>query len=136
MKKQSILDELKVECPFHEVFEDKDINGLYRRKIGHLRADFDGYRWYNTVWPCHEKLCSSAIADEIDNTYSRLIAEDAFCSLAAMTEFCHKHPQAAVNDRDMTEYNFYYAGEHCLFWIRCITRQKDYNLYLHTFIKN
>ena len=135
MQNTSILHELKVECPFPEVFEDRvSQNGIfeYRRKIGHIRADYDDYRWWNTIWPLHKELSTPDISKEIDELYMRLISKDAFATLSEMTDFCHDHPQAAV---DRTEYNFYYEGEYCLFWIRCITRKKDYNLYINAFTK-
>jgi len=131
----SILSELKIECPFPEVFEDKVlINGLpeYCRKIGHIRADHDGYRWWSSIWPLHKELSTPETSKEIDDVYTRLTSKDAFATLSEMTDFCHDHPQAAV---DRTEFNFYYEGEYCLFWIRCITRNKDYNLYVHAFTK-
>ena len=135
MQNTSILHELKVECPFPEIFEDRvSQNGIfeYRRKIGHIRADYDDYRWWNTIWPLHKELSTPEISKEIDELYMRLISKDAFATLSEMTDFCHDHPQAAV---DRTEYNFYYEGEYCLFWIRCITRKKDYNLYINAFTK-
>ena len=135
MQNTSILHEMKVECPFPEVFEDRvSQNGIfeYRRKIGHIRADYDDYRWWNTIWPLHKELSTPEISKEIDELYMRLISKDAFATLSEMTDFCHDHPQAAV---DRTEYNFYYEGEYCLFWIRCITRKKDYNLYINAFTK-
>ena len=54
MAKQKILEQLKTECPFPEVFQDTErAEGSFvdvpRRKIGHIRADHDGYRWWNTV---------------------------------------------------------------------------------------
>lgn len=135
MQNTSILHELKVECPFPEIFEDRvSQNGIfeYRRKIGHIRADYDDYRWWNTIWPLHKELSTPETSKEIDELYMRLISKDAFATLSEMTDFCHDHPQAAV---DRTEYNFYYEGEYCLFWIRCITRKKDYNLYINAFAK-
>lgn len=43
-----ILSKLAVDCPFPEVFEEIENPGefapQYRRKIGHIRADHDGYR--------------------------------------------------------------------------------------------
>ena len=135
MQNASILSKLKVDCPFPEVFEDRvSQNGIfeYRRKIGHIRADYDDYRWWNSIWPLHKKLSTPEISKEIDELYMRLISKDAFATLSEMTDFCHDHPQAAV---DRTEYNFYYEGEYCLFWIRCITRKRDYNLYINAFTK-
>ena len=138
MNEGSILEELKTECSFLDVFEDSEKeNGvlIYRRKIGHIRADYDGYRWWNSVWSCHNELCTPEISKEIDEVYERLIAKDAFSTLSVMRSFCYSNPQATVNDRNDTEYNFYYDGKQCLFWIRCITRSGDYNLYVHAFIK-
>ena len=136
MKHSSILTELKIDCPFPEVFEDKVLKngGLpdYRRKIGHIRADYDGYRWWTSIWPLHKELTTPETSKEIDELYKQLTSKDAFATLSEMSKFCHDHPQAAV---DQTEYNFYYEGEYCLFWLRCITRRKDYNLYIHAFTK-
>lgn len=138
MSKSSILNELEIECPFPEVLEVMEKkNGIpiYRRKIGYIRADYDGYRWWNTVFPCHNELSTPDTAREIDAVYERLTAKDAFSTLSEMSRFCHNHPQAVVSKDDSTEYNFFYQGESCLFWIRCITRTKDYNIYLHAFTK-
>ena len=33
------------------------------------------------------------------------------------------------------EFNFYLEGETCDFWVRLITREKDYNLYLNAYAK-
>lgn len=33
------------------------------------------------------------------------------------------------------EYSFFPEGASCDFWIRLITRERDYNLYLHAFAK-
>lgn len=138
MNKGSILPELQIECPFSSIFKDVEtINGnsVFRRKIGHIRADYDGFRWWNTVWHCNDNLCTPEIAKEIDTVYERLLSKDAFFTLRAMQEFCYKRLGAAVNERTRDEYNFYYTGKYCYFWIRCITRSGDYNLYLHAFTK-
>ena len=68
--KDNILSQLLLKCPFPEVFEDTEtIEGCSfpepRRKIGHIRADYDGWRWYNTVWPCHRALATQEICKEI-----------------------------------------------------------------------
>ena len=135
MNNKSILNELKTKCSFPEVFEDVEGN-TYRRKIGHIRADYDGYRWWNTIWPCHKEFSTPDISAEIDEIYSRLISKNAFSSLTALSEFCKKHPEAVVSADQKDEYNFYFEGKYCLFWIQCITRRGDYNIYLHAFRKN
>lgn len=136
----SILERLKTECPFPEVFHDpaKGEDGLMnmpRRKIGHIRADFDGYRWWNTVWPCRPDLASRETAAEIDRTYAALTAADALKDLSALARFCETHPEACAGPQLRQAYNFYLEGETCVFWLRLIPRERDYNLYLHAFAK-
>lgn len=136
---KSILDELKTECPFSDIFEDKElVDGhiVFKKKIMHIRADFDGYRWQNTIWPYNNRTCPESVnATEIDEVYSRLVGSDGFETLKDMTEFCYQHPEAKVNEHSDQEYNFYLVGKTCNFWIRLITRRGDYNIYLHAFEK-
>ena len=90
---ENILSKLLTECPFSEVFEDTEkVEGcsfpVPRRKIGHIRADYDGWRWYNTVWPCHKALATPEVCTEIDRVYNALTAPDALKDLAALRKFC------------------------------------------------
>ncbi len=137
----NILDRLKAECPFPEVFEDLECGERIfakgpHRKIGHIRADYDGYRWWNTVWPCHKELTTKEIAAEIDKVYDALTAKDALKDLSTLVRFCEAHPEACGDREFHQEYNFYLEGETCDFWIRLITRNRDYNMYLNAFAKS
>ena len=136
----AILKQLQTECPFLQVFEDLEqgedgFSNVPRRKIGHIRADHDGYRWWNTVWPCHPALASKEISAEIDRTYDALTSGDALKDLPALTRFCKAHPEACVDRQFRREYNFYLEGKTCDFWIRLITRKQDYNMYLNAFTR-
>lgn len=138
--KNPILERLKTECPFPHVFEDLErgedgFSNVPRRKIGHIRADYDGHRWWNTVWPCHPALATEEIKAEIDQTYDALTAADALKDLSTLTRFCEAHPEACVDRQFRQEYNFYLEGKSCDFWIRLITRKQDYNMYLNAFTK-
>ena len=138
--KNNILERLKTECPFPQAFEDLErgedgFTDVPRRKIGHIRADYDGYRWWNTVWSCHPALATAEITAEIDQTYEALIAKDALKDLPTLTRFCEAHPEACVDPQSRQEYHFYLEGTHCNFWIRLITRKWDYNMYLNAFAK-
>lgn len=138
--KQNILDRLRTECSFSEVFQDTEkadgsVIAVPRGKIGHIRADHDGRRWWNTVWPCHPELATPEIAAEIDQVYEALIADDALADFDTLVRFCHDHPEARVRPTEDQEYNFYLEGTLCDFWIRLITRWRDYNMYLNAFIK-
>ena len=135
----AILDKLSTKCPFPDTFKDVEIAGngvkLYpRNKIGHIRADHDGWRWWNTVWRCHDELATPEMKREIDATYKALTKKDALCDLDALTRFCKSHPEACVGDPG-TEYNFYLVGNLCDYWIRLITRKRDYNMYLSAYVK-
>lgn len=140
MKKNPILSRLTVECPFPEVFQDTEqiegsIGRIPRLKIGHIRADYSSH-WWNTVWPCHNELATDEIKHEIDKVYIDLTAKDALADLDALTQFCQSHPEACVDLQFRQEYNFYLEGNTCNFWLRLITRPRDYNLYLNAFAKN
>lgn len=135
----SILTKLESRCSFPETFSGSERNkngiGFYpHSKIGHIRADYDGWRWWNTIWLCHDELATPEMKREIDAVYEALTAKDAFCDLAALTRFCESHPEACVGEQ-RTEYNFYLEGKLCDYWLRLITRRRDYNIYLNAYMK-
>jgi len=133
-----ILNKLTVECTFPEVFEDAEPsdNGIMnypRRKIMHFRADHDGYRWWNTVWPHHDELATKGMKHEIDATYDALTAKDALADLPTLARFCLSHMDACAGENSTDEFNFYLRGELCDYWVRLITRKGDYNMYLSAY---
>ena len=70
----SILTKLESRCSFPETFSGSERNkngiGFYpHSKIGHIRADYDGWRWWNTIWPCHDELATPEMKREIDAVY-------------------------------------------------------------------
>ena len=137
---RDILCELQVTCGFSQVLESMETispatSPRYRYKIGHLRADYDGYRWWNTWWPDHANLSSRARSQEINLVYESLTGSDAFSSLNKLRQFCDAHPEARVHAQAPDEYNFYYEGLLCWYWIRAIIRRGDYNLYIHAFAR-
>lgn len=141
MADQKILEQLKTECSFSEVFRDIEhregtLNDVPRKKIGHIRADYDGYRWWNTAWPCHPELATPDVTAEIDQVYNALTADDALADFDTLVRFCHAHPEAHVHPDEYQEYNFYLEGTLCNFWVRLITRWRDYNMYLNAFTKD
>ena len=126
--KDNILSQLLIKCPFPEVFEDTEtVEGCSfpepRRKIGHIRADYDGWRWYNTVWPCHRALATQKVCKEIDRVYDALTAPDALKDLTMLRKFCGEHAAACIAKENKDEFSFYYVGKLCVFWIRLITRK-------------
>lgn len=138
--KNSILDRLLVECPFQETLDDTELVvgcsfPVPRLKIGHIRADHDGWRWHNTVWPCHSSLATAEICKEIDCVYDKLTAATALKDLPTLRSFCNSHMDACISKESHDEFSFFYVGKHCDFWIRLITRKGDYNVYLNAYTK-
>lgn len=108
----------------------------YRRKIVHIRADCTRGKWWNTIWPHHDELATPEIRKEIDTVYDTLTSPGAFPDLTVLTAFCMSHPEAKVAEHRSDEFNFYLNGELCCFWLRCIIRDRDYNMYLHAFLRS
>ena len=138
--KADILTKLSIQCPFSEVFEDtkpgeNSVTRVPRLKIAHIRADHDGWRWWNTVWPSHRELATPEMAREIDATFAALTAADALADLRTLMEFCMSHMDACVALERMDEFNFYLRGELCDYWLRLITRKGDYNMYLSVYAR-
>lgn len=138
IRHDNIINALEVNCPFPDVFEENEAAegfvGRYRRKLVHIRADYDGHKWWNTVWPCHDELATPEIRCEVDAVYEALTSKEVFADLETLRSFCSEFPQALANGTATDEYNFYLESVHCGYWLRCITRNKDYNLYLHAFL--
>ena len=133
-----ILNNLTTECLFPETFDDIEpvenvVQSYPRRKIMHFRADHDGYRWWNTVWPHHDELATEEMKHEIDATYDALIAKDALADLPTLARFCLSHMDACAGENSIDEFNFYLRGELCDYWVRLITRKGDYNMYLSAY---
>lgn len=137
---KGILKSLSTSCMFPSLFADIADGAPawapeYKRKIGHLRADHDGFRWWSSWWPTNPNLLTPEMSREIIDVYNALIDKNAFPTLNALRRFCAARPEALVNLDCQDEYNFYYEGKYNCYWIRVITRERDYNLYLHAFYK-
>ena len=94
---KNILERLKTKCPFPDVFQDMEkpegsFISVPRRKIGHIRADHNGHRWWNTVWISHSELITPAVAAEMDQLYDALTDSDALADFETLVHFCHSHP--------------------------------------------
>jgi len=135
--------ELLTICSFDDVWDTvakgKDsINSLEvpEKKVGHMRADHDGYRWHVDYMPCNEHLKTPEIREEM-NTIGAYLVEDLFEGkegLRKLFDYCATHEEAAVAP-GKKEYNFYINGKCANFWLRLNAWEHDYQIYLHTFIK-
>ena len=127
----NLRDQLTTVNPCPQVWEDLDENKRPRSELGYLRADHDGYRWWNTVWPVHNKeLFTPELAKELDGVYDAFIA--AFPDLPSLQRYCWN---SAGTTTDKTEFNVYLERPIGFYWLRLITRKGDYNLSLHCYSK-
>ena len=115
-------------CP--EAWQDKGENGYPRSELGYFRCDYDGYRWWNTVWPVNGGLATPELTREFDSVYDGFLK--AFPTREKMVRYCREHAEATS---DATEFNAYLTMEHGFYWLRMIDRKGDYNLYLHCISK-
>lgn len=102
-------------------------------KIGHIRADNDNYRWWTTYFPAEaDAYKTKAVIDEVSrlcNTIMRL-----FPKYNDFVRFCQSHPEAKP-ENSSDDYNFFIEGQEANYWIRCIIRFRDYNMYIHIYRK-
>ena len=118
-------------CPFPQVFDDLDVNKRPKSEIGYFRADHDGYRWWNTVWPAyHKEHETPELIAEFDMVYEAFT--ESFPTFTDMKDYCFENAEPTGNP---TEFNAYLELEHGWYWLRLITRPRDYNLYLHCYSK-
>ena len=61
-------------CPFPQVFDNKDKakDNRPESELAYFRCDYDGYRWWNTVWPVNKALETDDLIDEMDAVYDAL----------------------------------------------------------------
>lgn len=127
---------LVARCAFPEVFENRetDENGLKKRpksEVVYSRSDHDGYKWHTTWWECREEKPAAELVQEIDGFQNALFAMPELENLDTMKRLCDTSQRTS----DPTEFNLYSETEHFHIWLRIITRFRDYNLYVHYYLK-
>lgn len=127
----NIINVLTKENPCPQAWEDQSNHGYPESELGYFRCDYDGYRWWNTVWPLNDLVQSPELIEEFDHFKEQLLS--SFPDLCAMTSFCRSYADP-VNNSD-TEFNMYASLDHGFYWIRMITRKGDYNMYIHCISK-
>ncbi len=131
MTTKEIRDKLVAEDKYPEIQEDKGEEKYPESELSYFRCDYDGYRWWNTIWPIHRDLFSHELGVEFDEVYEAL--KKMFPNLGALREYCKANAQKTS---DPTEYNAYLEMEYGYYWIRFITRGGDYNMYIHCYRKD
>ncbi len=137
-KKENRLFEMKETCNFLDVFEhcseapDSLSSGKYpNAQIGHIRAYWNQDGWNGSYFPCRGNLWTKAFNRESQDIFRCLVTQ--FDNLERLRKFCKEHPASCVSEY---EYDFFMNGRAADYWIRFITRENDYNLYLKGFAKD
>ena len=119
-------------CPFPQVFDNKDKakDNRPESELAYFRCDYDGYRWWNTVWHIHPELETLELVGEFDSVFKDFIG--TFPTLSDLSRFCMT---SLSPTGDPTEYDAFLEMEHGYYWLLMITRKGDYNLYLHCYSK-
>lgn len=101
-------------------------------EVAYSRSDYDGRRWWTTWFKCSGDGVGKALAEEIDAFQSAVLELPEFQNLRGMQRMCRLY---AESTSEPTEFNLYSQTEHFYLWLRLITRERDYNLYVHYYEK-
>lgn len=101
-------------------------------EVAYSRSDYDGRKWWTTWFKCSEDGVDKALAEEIDAFQQVILTLSEFHNLWEMRRMC---PLYAEHTSEPTEFNLYSQTEHFHIWLRMCTRVKDYNLYIHFYLR-
>ena len=127
------------DCNFQRVFSGSKktlpLNSvLYPASlIAYSRSDYDGYQWWTTGFHGQEEKALPEVAYEMDAFMDALFALPEFKTLRSMKRTCKLYAEPTA---EQTEYNLYSETEHLYIWLRLITRERDYNLYVYFYDRN
>jgi hypothetical protein len=129
---------LTPECTFSQVFQNtvKAPNSCMNRpasELAYSRSDYDGYRWWTRWFTCQEEHKTPELAREIDQFTEALFHLPEFQTLDTLRRMCLVYAQSTS---EPTEFNLYSETDRFYIWLRAITREKDYNLYVHYYLKD
>lgn len=126
---------LTARCGFPQVFEQTKRQIAFGKRpeseVVYSRSDYDGYRWWTTWWECQPEKPTADLVQEIDRFQKDVFAMPEFKTLDTLRQLC----ASAQTTSDPTEFNLYAETEHFYIWLRLITRWRDYNLYVHYYLK-
>jgi len=100
--------------------------------VAYSRSDYDGHKWWTTWVPCPDKKATPEQAAELDGFMDTLLAMPEFQTLSHLRRMCHLYAEPTKED---TEFNLYSETNYFYVWLKLITREKDYNLYVHFYSK-
>ena len=129
---------LRPECTFRDTYDGPLKENPYScskipvREIAYSRSDCSNGRWFTTWFHCAPILTDPELVAEIQNSMEALLKMPEFMNLRT---FRRTAKLCAEPTSEPTEFNLYGESKHFDLWLRLITRDKDYNLYVHYLLK-
>lgn len=129
---------LRPDCSFLDAFEGPFKSSPYsgfeipERELAYSRSDFSNGRWYTTWFHCDPVPSDPEVVQEVDAVMDALLEMPEFVNFRA---FRRTAMLCAERTSEPTEFNLYGETKHFDLWLRLITRDKDYNLYVHYLLK-
>lgn len=102
-------------------------------ELAYSRSDYDGCKWWTTWHLCQGERATGALAEEIDDFQTSLLALPEFQTLRSLRRMCRNYAERTT---EPTEFNLYAETGLLYLWLRLITRERDYNLYCHFYQKD
>lgn len=128
---------LSPHCGFPEIYQEMSTDPYGHKapqcELVYSRSYYDGRRWHTTWFPCWEGRKTPALVREVDQFMDAFLETQEFSSLGQLKRTCRA---CAEQTSDSTEFNLYGETDRFYIWIRAITREKDYNLYVHFYLKD
>lgn len=101
-------------------------------EVAYSRSDYDGRKWWRTWFHSGEGKVKPSLSAEIDQFSDALMELPEFESLDAMARMCRS---CAQTTESATDFNLYSETKHFYIWLQLVTRERDYNLYVHFYLK-
>lgn len=101
--------------------------------VAYSRSDYDGRQWWTNWFGRPEDKPSKELSQEIDAFQNALMKLPEFQTLRDMRQMCGLF---AARTSEKTEFHLYSETDNFYVWLHLITRDRDYNLYVHYYLKN
>ena len=101
--------------------------------VSYSRSDYDGRQWWTYWFGRPEDKPSQELSQEIDAFQNALMKLPEFQTLRDMKRMCGLF---ASPTSEKTEFNMYSETDNFYIWMHLITRERDYNLYVHYYLKD
>ena len=130
-------------CNFKDAWDKEEICPAFLgtaprpvKEVGYWRADHNGYRWYQGYFPVHPEYVTPAMNEEVMRLVKDILeTEPINQGIPGILKFCADYPESVLKDGIRNRYNFYLEGKEANYWVSFLDLPKDYNFYLHIYIK-